>query len=215
MVPRLATVRGVVDWCEIRRSLFWRSLYRLVASRAALHTAVSDSIAEHLRQRYAVPADRVCTVLSGVHCRDYRTEDSEKQDRTILFLGRLSPHKNPLIVLRSFVQAALHRRTYKLHFVGDGPLLPELKRLSNGIENVFVHGPVDEPEKVRLLKQSTLLVLPSKREGFPRVIAEAAAAGTPTLTTLYPQNGSVSVVRQYGLGWVCAPKPGEIGVLME
>lgn len=215
LVPRLATARSVVDWCEIRQSLFWRSLYRLVAGRAALHIAVSNSIAEHLRRRYAVSGDRVATVLSGIHCQNYQTENPKKQDRMILFLGRLSPHKDPLIALRSFMQVALHKKGYELHFVGEGPLFTELKRVSNGVENVFVHGAVNEVEKVRLLKQSTLLVLPSKREGFPRVIAEAAAAGTPTLTTVHPENGSVSVVRQYGLGWVCTPKPSEIGVLME
>ena len=46
---------------------------------------------------------------------------------------------------------------------------------ADGERPATLGGLVSDAEKVALLKKAVLLVLPSRREGFPRVIAEAAA----------------------------------------
>ena len=48
----------------------------------------------------------------------------------------------------------------------------------------------------------TTLTVPLDGYKTVRVCAEAAAAGTPILTVLYPSNGTVNVVSQYGIGWI-------------
>jgi len=64
--------------------------------------------------------------------------------------------------------------------------------------------------KVDLLASSLLLVVPSRREGFPRVVAEAMASGLPVVTVDYPENGTAAVVNRYSIGVVTAPLPDEL-----
>lgn len=59
----------------------------------------------------------------------------------------------------------------------------------------------DMPE---VLKQATLVVLPSYREGLPLALAEAAAAGRPAITTDVP--GCREAVREGETGWLVPPK---------
>ena len=116
----------------------------------------------------------------------------------------MAEHKDPAILLRVFLTLCPPNTGCRLVMAGTGELLGALKAEADGANNVIFTGRISDEEKVRLLGQSALLVLPSKREGFPRVIAEASAAGTPTLTVDHPMNGGARVVNQYGLGWVCS-----------
>jgi len=211
----LAKRRIAVDWCEIRGSRFWQGVYRLMTHPEVAHVGVSDAICSTLIGSFKVPALQTKTIVSGVNVRAYKSRQAEKQDKTIIFLGRLSPHKDPLLAIRAFRRYQLACKGYRLHIVGDGNLLDSAKEIARGDAGVVIHGSIDDSEKIELLRKSTLLVLPSRREGFPRVVAEAAAAATPTLTTQYPGNGTVTVVQQYGIGWVCDPTEEAVGASMQ
>jgi glycosyltransferase involved in cell wall biosynthesis len=207
--------RVAIDWCEIRGSWFWKIVYWLMTHPEVAHLGVSDAICGALMRSFEVPALQTKTVVSGVNALVYKSRGAEKRDKTIVFLGRLAPHKDPLLAIRAFRRYQLAGKGYCLHIVGDGNLLGSAKEVARGDPGVVIHGCIEDYAKIELLRKSTLLVLPSKREGFPRVVAEAAAAATPTLTTLYPGNGTVSVVRQYGIGWVCDPTEEALGTSMQ
>jgi glycosyltransferase involved in cell wall biosynthesis len=71
-------------------------------------------------------------------------------------------------------------------------------------------GFVTEEQKIELLASSEVFLLTSRREGFPRAIAEAMASGLPVVTVDYPENGARNIVRQYGIGKVTDPLPAKI-----
>lgn len=94
----------------------------------------------------------------------------------LTFVGRISPEKGPLL----FAEAARRAGTEAL-FVGDGPLLGELKRRYPEVRTVGWQG----PEQVqRYLREAGALVFPSIwYEGQPLTVLEAKALGTPVIVS--------------------------------
>ncbi|MCL2467057.1 MAG: glycosyltransferase family 4 protein [Micrococcales bacterium] len=108
----------------------------------------------------------------------------------IAFVGRIIPEKG----IRELVEAmdVLHqmRPDAALVAAGDGPLLEDLKAACP--QCVHFTGPLDHDRSVRLVAQSDVLCLPTYSEGFATVVLEAAAVGTPVVTT--PTGGTLEIV---------------------
>ena len=94
----------------------------------------------------------------------------------LTFVGRISPEKGPFL----FAEAARRAGTEAL-FVGDGPLLGELKRRYPEIRTVGWQGP---DQVHRYLREAGALVFPSIwYEGQPLTVLEAKALGTPVIVS--------------------------------
>jgi glycosyltransferase involved in cell wall biosynthesis len=105
---------------------------------------------------------------------------------TVLFAGRLCKPKGVSFLIEAMATAAF-RCPAQLHIVGDGPDRDELEQLGRdrGLgSKVRFFGVVDDITP--FLAGSDVLVLPSFREGTPRIIMEAFAAGTPVIGTSIP-----------------------------
>jgi glycosyltransferase involved in cell wall biosynthesis len=97
---------------------------------------------------------------------------------TFVFIGRLSPEKGVLQLLRAW--AALHQPDWQLWIVGDGPQRPELEQLCQDqqLQNVTFWGYCSPASMLEILQKSSLLVMPSRwYETFGRVVVEAFACG--------------------------------------
>jgi glycosyltransferase involved in cell wall biosynthesis len=95
-----------------------------------------------------------------------------------------------------------------LTIAGGGPSLEALQasaKSSRFARNIHLLGLVDDETKIDLLAKSEVLVISSRREGFPRVVAEAMASGLPVATADFPENGTKTVVQDYGIGVVSHP----------
>jgi glycosyltransferase involved in cell wall biosynthesis len=79
-----------------------------------------------------------------------------------------------------------------VHLVGDGPLMNQLKSQAKKIKTpVVFHGFLKKNEVNKILFESHALVLPSKSEGFPKVISEAMNYGCIPVVT------DISSINQY------------------
>jgi glycosyltransferase involved in cell wall biosynthesis len=96
------------------------------------------------------------------------------------FIGRFSPEKGPDLALAGFEQAReqLGPDT-RLRMIGSGPLEAELREQA-GPQVEFV-APTTDIESI--LSESAVLLLTSRTEGAPLVVAEALAAGVPVIAT--------------------------------
>jgi glycosyltransferase involved in cell wall biosynthesis len=135
-----------------------------------------------------------------------------------VYLGRVAEHKNLPFLIAAFELLKKQGYPHGLKIAGSGPSLDEMRRLiaaSSYPSCITLLGHVSDEEKIRLLSSSEVLALPSRREGFPRVVAEAMASGLPTVTPAYPGNGTATVVREYGCGEVCGDSPEDMALKIE
>lgn len=96
------------------------------------------------------------------------------------FIGRFSPEKGPDLALAGFEQARGQLGPdVRLRMIGSGPLEAELREQA-GPQVEFV-APISNIESI--LSESAVLLLTSRTEGAPLVVAEALAAGVPVIAT--------------------------------
>lgn len=98
------------------------------------------------------------------------------------FVGRLSPQKG-LPLLFEAAPAIIEACGACIAIVGEGPDLVQLRDLAvqHGIDdNVRWLGP---QHGARVMRAFDVLAVPSRYEGFPYVVLEALAAGTPVIAT--------------------------------
>ena len=145
---------------ELARRAPW--LARLVLRRAAVVVAPSTVLAAEARELGARAVD---VIPSGVDVADDVGDEDEPP--FVLFAGRLSPEKGVL----ELVEAA---NGIPLVVVGDGPLREQVP----GARGFVAHD-----ELLRLYGRAAVVAVPSYREGFGVVCAEAMAHARPVVAS--------------------------------
>jgi glycosyltransferase involved in cell wall biosynthesis len=95
----------------------------------------------------------------------------------LVFIGRLDKEKGVPELARA-LQAAPDSKISRVHIIGVGPLkssLEDIQRIKTF--PILFHGWLPGGEIRSLLSSSNFLLLPSRSEGFPKVIAEAFCYG--------------------------------------
>lgn len=104
----------------------------------------------------------------------------------ILGVGRLVPQKDFPTLIKAFAEVQRHRRV-RLAILGEGPDRPTLEKLvaQLGLEKSVVFlGFATNP--FPYIKNASVVVLSSRWEGFPNVLLQALALGTPVVSTDCP-----------------------------
>ena len=144
--------------------------------------SLSESWKKDLTQ--IVNPEKIRVVPNGVLINN---EDNEKdyKDKVVLFLGRLGERKgifDLIDVIREIVN--IHKDSMFI-IAGDGEI-EKVKNLCSNYnlnKNVRVLGWVDGEDKIELLKNATVYVLPSYNEGMPMSILEAMSFSIPVVST--------------------------------
>jgi glycosyltransferase involved in cell wall biosynthesis len=108
-----------------------------------------------------------------------------REPATLLFLGWLIPEKGVFDLLEAVARLRVLRPDLRVLFGGNRGAEEILRKTRDlGIEeHVRLLGWVTGDDKQRLLREATLFVLPSYREGMPMTVLEAMAAGLPVVAT--------------------------------
>jgi glycosyltransferase involved in cell wall biosynthesis len=124
---------------------------------------------------------------NSVDAADLRTLPSANGSGSALFLGELSERKGFDLVLDA--APALLERQGELTVAGTGELATRLARASAADPRIRWLGFVDQAERRAAIEGAAVVLLPSRRDPWPLVSAEAIVAGRPVV--LGPGVGSV------------------------
>lgn len=172
-----------------------RQMYTM--ERAALEKAsrvivFSRNMSDQIREAYGIDRERIQITPPGVDQTRFspRLPDRRLLEElrlkssvpVILYLGRLSPEKNLLFLLKSLSPFLLSRRA-SLLLAGNGPMKPALEKEVSRMgvsSSVRFTGPIREPERYYSLAQ--IFVSVSRYESFGQTLLEAMASGLPVIT---------------------------------
>jgi glycosyltransferase involved in cell wall biosynthesis len=211
-VPCVVTARGsdinlLPRHAMVRRQITW------ALQRADAIVAVSGALAESMR-RLGAPADRLHVVPNGVD-RDLfhfgepaagrRKIGIYSDEKLLLSVGNLNELKGHALVIEAVARLRARGIRVSYHIIGAGEEETRLESriASLGLQDcVHLQGPVANERLRPWYQAASLFVLASSREGWPNVLNEALACGTPVVATKV--GGVPEIVRH-----------GENGLLME
>jgi len=173
-----------------------RYLFQKSAKHADILTTVSDYSKAAIRKHF--PGSRNIHVIpNGVDAKFFEAYDKQEAkdfiyrtyglNKFILFVSRIEPRKNHVLVLKSYLELKLYEKGYHLALVGYTKIpVPELTRMLNALKPeirkfIFLHEAIDDNALLQLYRAADLFVYPSKAEGFGLPPVEAAAARIPVI----------------------------------
>jgi glycosyltransferase involved in cell wall biosynthesis len=105
------------------------------------------------------------------------------QDVVVTYIGEFTSTKNHAFLLAAWRGVAGEEPRAHLLLIGDGRLRKAMERKADREHIPNVHFLGFRSDVPQLLQATDIFVLPSKREGLPRSIMEAMAAGKPVVAT--------------------------------
>jgi len=203
--PTVATLHAALPETGIGRTLgSIKPYFRSVLQHVDIFTRVSPAAGEYLDD--LLDGVEIYDVPNGVNVSTFKPSKN-RDDKTILFVGRLEKRKGPKYLIEAFAELKKNVPDARLLIVGDGP---DRERLQEQIEQLAVDdvemlGYVSHEEKQLLLSKATIACFPAiYGESFGIVLLEAMATGTPIIAGDNP--GYSSVMKDRGLLSLVDPK---------
>jgi glycosyltransferase involved in cell wall biosynthesis len=185
-----------------------RLLYRLLYRRADRVICQTQSMAEDLARELSLPENRLSVLPNPVDVAEIRASIALNPvpragpGPHLLAVGRLSPEKGFDLLLRALASVRTQFPHANLLIAGSGPEEAALKTLCHALgldATVRFAGHIDRPWT--LFPAATLFVLPSRHEGLPNALLEAAAAGLP-IVALPASGGVADLLRDHPGVWL-------------
>jgi glycosyltransferase involved in cell wall biosynthesis len=172
----VGTIESQMNWQDAGISPQARRLFEQTILRCDYLFSNSQMVRRSLETNYHLPSDVIPT---GVDT-DFFSPNWQKPLNLrprVLFVGSLRPFKAPQLV----VDAAQRYPDSHFVIVGDGPIAQELRTRSESLANVTMRGALGRQAIREEYRMADIFLFPSRWEGSPRVLLEAAASGVPAI----------------------------------
>jgi glycosyltransferase involved in cell wall biosynthesis len=176
-------------WERWRRSLWFPwVMQERVARRADAVVTVSNTAAKSIQQAFKVPRERIHVVYNGVETDLFRPLEMLRDERHIVYVANTEDaNKGVRFLLEACRTLADEGEDFRLSIVDrsedDLSQAPPLVRELGLTDRVTFTGRLGDEQLVELLNRATFAVCASIYEGFGLPACEAAACGTPLLST--------------------------------
>lgn len=187
-----------------------------ILKNASKVIALTDTEKEHYKQMGLIDS-KIEVIPNGIPFSDYeilplkgvfREKYNLKDDKIVLFLGRLVKLKGVDLLIDAFNDLSKNLEKIKLVIVGpDVGVLEELKEQVKDLkieDKIIFTGPLFEKDKIHAYIDADVYVLPSSYEIFGNTVLEALACGIPVVVT--DRSGVGSLIKEldinHELGYV-------------
>ena len=129
---------------------------------------------------------RSSIVFNGVELPDAEPTPLPFEPAEILCLGRLVPQKGFGLALEAMQQIGNRFPNVRMTVAGDGPLREALQQRATELglkQRVQFVGPAAPERVASLVNQATVVLMPSRWEGFPTVALQAASMARPIVAS--------------------------------
>jgi glycosyltransferase involved in cell wall biosynthesis len=212
-VPYLLRPLGTLDPWSLRRHALRKTILLAAAGRRAITGAAALHYTSELERQGAEaafsalpPAAIVPLGVDDELFADGRAPEA-KDVPYVLSLSRIDPKKGVDLLIRAFHEAAPRRPEWRLVIAGDGApgylaSLRDLAQSGPAASQITFCGWVDGEARRTWLRGATLFASPSYQENFGIAVAQAMAAGVPSLVS--PDVALAGEIEAGQLGWVVA-----------
>lgn len=175
---------------------------------ADLYIAISKQMRKGLTE-LGIPEEKIAYLPNGVDINLFCPK-KEKEDNTLLFVGRITYNKGLHVLLK-----ALRYLKESMHLIIIGPADWDLQYYHNvfstSIEKINQEekhkitylGALDQANIIEWYQKASIFALPSFSEGFPVTVLEALSCETPVIAT--PVGGIPEVIQNRENGILVPP----------
>lgn len=209
LFPSFPSIRPLIVW-----SL--RNAAGIIAVSSALKNAMTA---------LGVPAEKICVIPNGVDTKRFHAVPQGQarqalglpmEGKIAVSVASLTEAKNHPLLISAFAKMLGDSRSAKLFLVGEGPLRPALQESIRKLglqENVILVGAKPNPELALWYSAADVSCLVSSREGWPNVIMESIACGTPVVATRV--GGVPEILSSSELGLVAEQDSESIAAMLQ
>lgn len=214
--PFVISSRGTLDPLNIdTKSSFIKKLSLSLYERYYLNKAASIIVLMEDEQKWLIELNvknsNVVVIPNGMDCIQDRFITKKAQNTNnikLLYLGRLNYKKNIDIIIQVYSELKKEFNNLELTIAGpDDGMEKELKRITKelNLENdVYFSGLVTGKEKIELLSNADIFILPSISEGISMAQLEAMCAQCAVVVG--NRGGIHEELSKYNAGIVIEPK---------
>ena len=179
LFPSFVTIRPMILWAL-------RNAAGVIAVAKALKNAMIN---------LGLPADKICVIPNGVDVQRFhpiarpearRKLGLQQETRIVVSVGSLTRGKNHKELVSAFAKVSEDHPEYRLYILGEGPVRAELEELIGKLrmeKQVSLMGARPNEELALWFNSADASCLVSSREGWPNVVTESIACGTPVVAT--------------------------------
>jgi glycosyltransferase involved in cell wall biosynthesis len=213
LVVRLASRARLV---LTRHTLFpLRSINKPILMNADRVIAVSDAVADSLRQNGVIESSKIAVVHNGIDVDRFDRLVAGGGDgrRLVGTVGHLAPIKGHDVFIRAAALTAAGRQDVRFVVIGEdkSPQMHNRRSLESLVDELNVKRIVDLPgwrdDIPAFLSSLTLFVSAARSEPFGLAIVEAMAAGLPIVATT--SEGALEIIEDGGSGKLVPPDDPE------
>jgi glycosyltransferase involved in cell wall biosynthesis len=213
--PVVLSARGS-DINEFPKFRLIRPMIRFALHRADHIVGVCDALKREIME-LGIPGDKISVIPNGVDIKMFHPECKTKMRKVlsipenrkaILSVGSLVPRKGFDILLTAFHRLCQECGDVHLYIIGEGPSRANLRRQIKKLQltaHVTLLGEVRNEGLTTWYNAADVSCLASSREGWPNVIMESLACGTPVVATRVW--GAPEILTSADVGILVDPSP--------